>query len=804
MDAASGRDVLDTGAGYESLSVKDLLEARDLYHNHLTGKPNVVGTAIGLYLQDEIDLRRAAERHAGTRPPSRTEPRLLGNAAVRPDSWPCVLAFVHDWIAPDQFGDTWRPDDAIPTRLFMPDGRVVPVCVVRVTPAEPPAGVPRPRSAWPDTVLGGGYPLVVEVQGQEHVASVGCLVSDGHTTYALTNRHVCGAPGSIVYARVRGQRVRIGVAADAQLTHRRFSAVYEAYPGLRTWLTLDAGLVALDDLGDWTSQIYGLGEPGPLADISERTVSLRLIGAEVTAYGAASGALAARIKALFYRYKSLGGFDWVADFLLAPDAGDGSAPGPQTQPGDSGTVWTLPPAPGSDRRRPLALEWGGQSFAAQDGTRIGNFALATALSSVCRLLDVELVTDHNTGWRRYWGSEGHYTIAALACAEVRNPALAALMQANRDAIAFDVTRVDPGQIQGDLRKAQSGAFIPLADVPDIVWKQNPRQVPGGRDTVPGANHRTTGPEHPTHYADVDQTRASDGQTLLALCLADPANISVAFWQQFYDGNGMKAQSERGLLPFRVWQFFDAIVAAAREGDAARFVCAAGILSHYVGDACQPLHGSIYSDGYPDDPDTRTVHHKDGSTTEIQVKRGAGVHSTYEEKMVDDHADDLAQGIAAALQSFEALPLVASGHDAALATLQLMDRAAKAIPPRALVDAYIAAGGGTSRATRDALWAQFGQATIGVMADGARVLAMLWDSAWQQGGAIAGAAAAIPQRDLQALYEQADFVPSLDLDHIGPALSAAPPAASRTRPAAKAKPPPPPRAHPTRSRRPRAG
>ena len=764
IDAIPTSDVLVVGSGYESLSVRDLLEARDLYHNHLTGKPNVIGTAIGLYLQDDADRAAASQDHAGRRAPPRTTPRRLEQAQEQPDSWPCVLAFVAEWVPPDGFGGAAkrRPDDAVPTRLFMPDGRIVPVCIVLVSPAEP-APPPPPTSAWPDSVLGGGYPLIVETQGQQHVASVGCLVTDGHTTFALTNRHVCGPAGTPVDARIRGQRMRIGRSSALQLNHRPFSAVYQAYPGLRTWLTLDAGLVELDDSGDWTSQIYGIGELGELADISERTVSLRLIGAEVQAYGAASGALVARIKALFYRYKSLGGFDYVADFMLAPQ-GSGA---PQTQPGDSGTIWTLPPPPGSDRRRPLALEWGGQSLLDADRQLVTNFALATALSSVCRLLDVELVTEHNTGWRRYWGSEGHYTIAALACAQVATPALRTLMLANQDAIAFDVTQAAPGEIKGKLKQAQSGAFIPLADVPDIVWKQNPKNVPGGRDTL-WAGRRWSGPEHPTHYADVDQRRASDGKTLLQLSLDDPANVAVAAWQAFYDANGMKMPTERGLLPFRVWQFFDAMTDALNRKDAARFVCAAGILSHYVGDACQPLHGSIYSDGYPDNPGSRTVHHRDGTTEDVAVKRGAGIHSTYEEAMVDDRAKELLAGIPAALAKIQKLPLVTTGQGAATAILQLMDRTQRAIPPKSLVDAYLAAGGGKSRAVRDALWTGFGQRTIDIMADGARVLAMLWDSAWRQAGPLS-TKTAIPQPELQKLYTDSGFVPSLDLDHIGPTL-----------------------------------
>ena len=37
----------------------------------------------------------------------------------------------------------------------------------------------------------------------------------------------------------------------------------------------------------------------------------------------------------------------------------------------------------------------------------------------------------------------------------------------------------------------------------------------------------------------------------------------------------------------------------KRGEVEKFVCAAGILSHYVGDACQPLHISYLFNGDPD-------------------------------------------------------------------------------------------------------------------------------------------------------------------------------------------------------------
>ena len=58
------------------------------------------------------------------------------------------------------------------------------------------------------------------------------------------------------------------------------------------------------------------------------------------------------ITALLYRYKSVGGFEYLADFLIGPRAGDESGgtasavagqPELLTRPGDSGTLWLLDP-----------------------------------------------------------------------------------------------------------------------------------------------------------------------------------------------------------------------------------------------------------------------------------------------------------------------------------------------------------------------------------------------------------------------------------------------------------------------------
>ena len=59
--------------------------------------------------------------------------------------------------------------------------------------------------------------------------------------------------------------------------------------------------------------------------------------------------------------------------------------------------------------------------------------------------------------------------------------------------------------------------------------------------------------------------------------------------------------------------------------------------------------------------------------------------------------------------------------------------------------------------------RFGDATIGILADGALTLAMIWESAWTQGKGNTRIATknltAINQTAFQALYQDATFVPS---------------------------------------------
>ncbi|MFP3394389.1 hypothetical protein SB782_37060, partial [Brevibacillus sp. SIMBA_076] len=79
---------------------------------------------------------------------------------------------------------------------------------------------------------------------------------------------------------------------------------------------------------------------------------------------------------------------------------------------------------------------------------------------------------------------GHYTIATFACEQVTDAKLKKLMVANEDRISFSLqglghTAIDTTTVAGK----KNGGFVPLADVPDLIWKNLPSAVKGGRDTA---------------------------------------------------------------------------------------------------------------------------------------------------------------------------------------------------------------------------------------------------------------------------------------------------------------------------------
>src|SRR5262249_38815224 len=297
-----------------------------------------------------------------------------------------------------------------------------------------------------------------------------------------TGRHASGEPGETLETLSGGRRGPIGRADRKQQTRGVFEALYPEVPSRRTLVNLDVGVIELDDVTDWACRAHGVGGTGGMADLNAMNITTRLIEAPVVAFGGATGRLEGRIKGLFYRYRSVGGYDYVSDLVIAPRDLDVDATTPHTQPGDSGAVWHLViprEAPEgllvSDDEyegelRPLAMEWGGQTFQNDQNTGRFTFALATTLTNACRSLDVELVTEDHTGVNPYWGRFGHYSIAAIAIAALPLGDLRTFMEKNLDRVTFD--HFDAKQMTEYLKNAkENGDYVPLADVPDEVWKK---------------------------------------------------------------------------------------------------------------------------------------------------------------------------------------------------------------------------------------------------------------------------------------------------------------------------------------------
>lgn len=723
---------------FEALSLQDLADARDAYHVHLANLSNVVGTALGRYLIRRDDPRFTNPDAA--KPSWSKKPKTFANCGITKWSWPCVLVFVREWMVDPPTGN--EVDQVIPRRLYLPDGRQVPTCVVHTPLAHGNDLLPEMR--FGSITNGPGLPLFTEEQGRRRMGTIGALVTDGSRVYALTSRHVLGPARSTVTVAQRGRTLPIGHVATVA-ARRSLQSLYPGIAATRAELDIDAGLVELETVDGWTSQLYGLGVMGDLIDLNVDTVGLSLIGCPVKAMGAASGAMSGAVMGLFHRWRSVGGVDEIAELLIGPRADQAGAIA--SRPGDSGALWVWdedaePTAEGGpDVRRflsrslpvvnPLALQWGGQVVLDADGGHPTDYVLASTLAGVAQTLGVTLLNDDSLADHSlYWGKVGHYKIAGSAC-ELGQPGtkLAKLLTANLDRIAVPDADISSGTLPS---AAHRDAFIALADVPDLVWRTNrPKDAP-------------------SHFADMDEPGGGVAAPRTLLDLWDSGEAiwrTPQGWTNFYDDLPNPPEDKhRGALPFRVAQLYDIMVSAVRAKNITEYVCAAGVLAHYVGDACQPLHVSRLHHGEPDDPSDD------------------GVHAAYEQTMLDQFAPEIVTGVNDVLDGYHAGdpggPDLITGTDKAAETVvALMKRTIEAIAPRDILDAYDSHPGvGRTKF----LWESFGQKTIERLADGARTLAVIWRSAWDEGGGEELAESKMKAQStakLQKLYEDRSFAPN---------------------------------------------
>jgi hypothetical protein len=748
---------------FNHLSLADLVEARDLFHAHLINKKNVVATALGRYLIRVTDIDNSC-RIIASKPGQQKEARTLGNSIVIDTSWPCILVFVDQWQTNKELIASVSTD-IIPKTIYMPDGRLVPVCVVEAPKNEAAADpVVLEDLRFPTNMIGGGFPMIIRSQMQDNVATVGCLVSDGHTFYALTNRHVSGNPGQVIETILGNTRIPIGVSSGNSISKINFTKLYPGWKGEHVSVNCDTGLIAVDDINIWKTSILGIAEIDEIYDLNTYNLSLGLISehklenhiimdagnGNVVGYGAIGGLLKGEISALFYRYKSIGGIEYVSDFLIGGRNGKPLT----TNHGDSGMLWLLENMKTKNEGKeiikykvfqPIALHWGKHSFytANQEGNY--SYSLSTSISNICRELDVEIIRGWNIDLDYSWGKVGHYTIGNKAIGAISDVTLQAFMNKNLENISLKDQFISAGLDQKGgnpkLITDPDKGFCPLADVPDIIWKQYKKS----KDGTKGTDWGRKGDENPNHFADADAPTLNKGGNLFVRC-DSVEKMTVDVWQEYYkdidfDASGIIKPVSLGLICFRVWQIFNYMLASKSPEE---FIFSAGVLAHYVGDGCQPLHSSYMADGNPREnkfimytPTRGGSKHPKGKPYKKPTNPGAGVHVAYEDKMVDDNIGDILKKLDAMMDdnksavNKEMIIEIKTGQDAAFAVLKLMQATQSDIPPVNLVNAFKTAKAAKKNMSEE-LYSEFGEKTVLIIARGCRYLAAIWDAAWAKG------------------------------------------------------------------------
>lgn len=720
-------------ADFHALSLQDLLEARDHYHVHLANLDTVVGTSVGRY-RIRIHDKNFADAAFDEQSPSKAlGTRTLENSRIRPWSWPCVLVFVSEWVDPEVLAK--NPERTIPPVLYLPDGRQVRTCVVLVERREPNLP-PEQAVSYATSLLSPGFQVFSDGQGVTRMGVASSLVTDGTGAFMLTTAHVAGTPDSEVYCIPRGQRRPVGMSTNRSVDSLPLADVYPGFAGGGAYLKLDAGLVRLENVNNWTARAIGVGVMGTPIDLSADTLNLNLIGCPVFAELPGGVRVEGEVQGLFYRLATIGGVDTLSELLIGP-----RRPGDrvETRPGDSGVLWfwdheadekakvpqkgKQPPA---QQYKPLAVQWGGQGFFS-GAAQSTEFALATSLSAICKALKVDFVRDWGMGEGRYWAKVGHYKIGFAACFALQSANAKLLFQANATSISVSDADILANKLPSAANKT---SFIGLADVPDLVWRT------------------TRGKDKANHFADMDQEGEDEfaGKTLMDLWQHDKASRTPQVWNDFYGSIDPKmAPAHRGALPFRVAQLYDVMVEAVRRKKVDEYVCAAGVLAHYVGDACQPLHVSYLHHGEPGD------------------KSDDDVHAVYEDDMVTQEAPLVVSEVKKLVDATAAPPLFTGSANAADCVVQLMRRTIKALPPEDILASYEAhRGPGQAKA----MWDDLGARTLKRMADGAVTLAQIWQSAWTEGGGDKAGAfskptlkAPIDKKTLKKLYDNPKFAES---------------------------------------------
>src|SRR4029077_12329871 len=103
------------------------------------------------------------------------------------------------------------------------------------------------------------------------------------------------------------------------------------------------------------------------------------------------------------------------------------------------------------------------------------YALATSLSTALNILDLDYVRDINLDQEYIWGWVGHYAIGrdlSVPTDLLTSSRLKAFITKNIDLLAIQPDKALDNDPKVLTKGRKIAHFVPLADVPDNVWKGN--------------------------------------------------------------------------------------------------------------------------------------------------------------------------------------------------------------------------------------------------------------------------------------------------------------------------------------------
>jgi len=263
---------------------------------------------------------------------------------------------------------------------------------------------------------------------------------------------------------------------------------------------------------------------------------------------------------------------------------------------------------------------------------------------------------------------------------------------------------------------------------------------------------------------MDEKGPDNGPSLFDLCQADPGqNLRAKVWRDFYNQfESLPAGPEPGMLPFRIRQIYEFMVNSLNKSQMMEFVASAGVLAHYMADACIPLHFSRLHHGY-DAPSRRDKK----KYAEFKKKPEYKIHTLFEQRMFEVRAEELLKMIDDRLKGQKAKPAGQGGANAIRRAYDLMRKVYELLSPDKIISSDSPQD--TPRERAEILFNAVGEKAGECIAMGCLALAELVESAWRegQGDQRLGrqGAKTYSEQALQDLYRSPRFLPAFTFDKL---------------------------------------